>query len=92
MPCYFCEQEHREYYSGYWCKSCRELKNICNVYGYKRSLDILKKVCIRTEDQLENKIHQNKNKKIEEKDTKNIILPLEQNKVITRSQYNASND
>ena len=91
MPCYFCEQENREYYSGYWCKSCRELKNICNVYGYKRSLDILKKVCIRTEEQLENKIHQNKNKKLEEKDTKNIIPPVEKNKIITRSQYNSNN-
>lgn len=91
MPCYFCEQESREYYSGYWCKSCRELKNICNVYGYKRSLDILKKVCIRTEEQLENKIHQNKNKKTEEKDTKNNVPPVEKNKVITRSQYNSNN-
>ena len=59
MPCYFCEKESREYFTGYWCASCRELKNICNVYGYKRSLDILKKVCIRNEAQLENKIKNN---------------------------------
>ena len=89
MPCYFCEQEPREYFSGYWCKSCRELKNICNVYGYK---DILKKVCIRTEEQLENKIQINKNKKTEEKDTKNNNENNKTNKVITRSQYNNNND
>jgi len=90
MPCYFCEKESREYYSGYWCASCRELKNICNVYGYKRSLDILKKVCIRSEEQLENKIHINKKNVLKEKDTKDIEENNKTNKIITRSQYHAS--
>ena len=54
--CYFCETEDRESYTGYWCKGCREIKNICNVYGYERVLKILKEVCIRNEDQLEKKI------------------------------------
>ena len=61
MPCYFCETEPRESTFGYWCKECRELKNICNVYGFKRSLDILKKCCIRNEEQLEAKIENHKN-------------------------------
>ena len=52
MPCYFCETEPRESTFGYWCKDCRELKNICNVYGFKRSLDILKKCCIRNDEEI----------------------------------------
>ena len=54
--CYFCETEQRETWAGSWCKSCRQVKNLCNVYGYERVLNILKEVCIRNEDQLEKKI------------------------------------
>tara|TARA_R110000822_G_scaffold4402_5_gene18963 strand:- start:3065 stop:3340 length:276 start_codon:yes stop_codon:yes gene_type:complete len=54
--CYFCESEARESYMGSWCSGCRQLKNLCNVYGYERILLILKEVCIRNEDQLEKKI------------------------------------
>jgi len=67
--------------TGYWCESCREIKNLCNVYGYDRVLDILKKVCIRNEEQLENKIKNNFKKEKEITD-ESYIKPK------TRSQYN----
>lgn len=78
MPCYFCEKEPREAVFGYWCQSCRELKNICNVYGFKRSLEILKKCCIRNEEQLEKKILQKKTE---------LDTIEEEKKPVTRSQY-----
>ena len=57
MSCYFCEKNPREYYvSGYWCNSCRKLKNLGNVYGFERVLEILEKCCIRNPEQLEKKI------------------------------------
>tara|TARA_R110000803_G_scaffold19282_13_gene50680 strand:- start:398 stop:679 length:282 start_codon:yes stop_codon:yes gene_type:complete len=54
--CAYCEKEQRETFFGSYCSGCRQLKNLCNVYGYDRILGILKEVCIRNEDQLENKI------------------------------------
>ena len=54
--CGFCEQKPRETWFGSYCVECRQLKNLCNVYGYERVLGILKEVCIRNEDQLERKI------------------------------------
>jgi len=62
MPCYFCEKEPRESYSGYWCQSCRKIKNLGNVYGFPRILEILNKCCIRNPDQLEKKIDTQKKK------------------------------
>ena len=60
--CYFCEVEEREHWGGYWCKSCRQIKNLGNVYGFERTLAILKSCCIRDETQLERKIEGQKKK------------------------------
>lgn len=60
MKCYFCEIEEREHWGGYWCKGCRQIKNLGNVYGFERILDLLKKCCIRDENQLEKKIDNHK--------------------------------
>ena len=67
--CYLCEKNERECWGGYWCEDCRQLKNICNVYGYKRALNILKECCIRNEDQLERKILSRKGLEINPKIT-----------------------
>ena len=67
--CYFCDYEDRETWGSYWCKGCREIKNICNVYGYERVLYLLKEVCIRNEDQLERKILSKKGLEINPKIT-----------------------
>tara|TARA_R110000824_G_scaffold41213_1_gene122870 strand:- start:1029 stop:1259 length:231 start_codon:yes stop_codon:yes gene_type:complete len=58
--CYLCEQKPTEKWGGYWCAECRQLKNLGNVYGFERVLDILKKCCIRNESQLEAKIESQK--------------------------------
>jgi hypothetical protein len=60
--CIFCEEKEREHWGGSWCAGCRQLKNLCNVYGYERILDILKECCVRNPNQLEAKI---RGKKIE---------------------------
>jgi len=53
--CYFCEKEARENYLGYYCETCRKIKNIGKVYGYDRIYNILNKCCIRDIQQLEKK-------------------------------------
>lgn len=55
--CYLCEKEPVEKYFGYWCTSCREIKNIMNVYGKDKVLEIVKKCCIRNTNQINNKIN-----------------------------------
>ena len=62
--CYFCEVEDRLSWSSYWCSSCREVKNLCNVYGYAKVLEILKSVCIRDNEQIERKINIKKGQEI----------------------------
>ena len=54
--CYFCEKEPRENWTGFWCSNCRQIKNLANVYGYDKVLEILKDCCIRNSDQLDRKI------------------------------------
>ena len=61
--CYFCETEEREHWGGYWCPQCRQIKNLGNVYGFDRVLEILKKCCIRDETQLEKKIDNHRRSK-----------------------------
>jgi hypothetical protein len=84
--CLWCEKKPKEWFSN-WCSSCREQKNLNNVYGFERVLEILKKCCIRDETQLENKIKNHKEKvdKKDEKlygdDSKDYTAPK------TRSQY-----
>ena len=52
--CTLCEQE--TVYLSNHCESCREIKNIINVYGYIEVLKILKRVCLRTATQQDHKI------------------------------------
>lgn len=54
--CVFCEEQKVETWFGSFCGDCRKIKNLGNVYGFKRTLDILTKCCIRDESQLERKI------------------------------------
>ena len=65
MPCYFCEKNPKESYLGYYCESCRKIKNILNIYGVNESLQILESVCIRNEDQGNRKINMEKKKIIQ---------------------------
>ena len=51
-----CEKEYCERYFGYWCSDCRELKNIMNVYGREKVLDIVKKCTLRNCKQINNKV------------------------------------
>jgi len=69
--CKFCESKPVEAWFGSWCSECRQIKNLCNVYGYDRVLEILKKCCIRNENQLEKKIiaHKEKLPSIKEEET-----------------------
>ena len=63
--CKFCEQEPIENWFGSYCVGCRKIKNLGNVYGFKRTLSILTKCCIRDESQLERKIESHKQKKLD---------------------------
>ena len=54
--CYFCETNERESWSESWCATCKQMKNIGNVYGFDKMLDIVKKCCLRNDIQLENNV------------------------------------
>ena len=54
--CIMCEVNPNQYWGGSFCENCRAIKNLGNVYGYDKILDILKKCCIRNEQQIQNKI------------------------------------
>tara|TARA_R110002110_G_scaffold38499_4_gene125629 strand:- start:2421 stop:2657 length:237 start_codon:yes stop_codon:yes gene_type:complete len=63
MKCYFCDNANRKAWSGYFCSTCEEIQSLAKVYGFERILDIMQMVCLRDEEQLENKIKNlNKNK------------------------------
>ena len=61
--CILCEQKKVENWFGSFCGECRQIKNLGNVYGFERVLEILKKCCIRDENQLEKKIDNHKRHK-----------------------------
>ena len=69
--CYFCEKKPCESWGGYWCEDCRKIKNLGNVYGFERILNILTKCCIRDTQQLEGKIEQHQKSVADKK--KNVI-------------------
>jgi|TARA_R110000803_G_scaffold111697_2_gene180142 hypothetical protein len=54
--CSFCEIEEKEFWGSSFCKTCSSIKNIAKVYSFEKSLEILRKVCLRNETQLENNI------------------------------------
>ena len=60
MVCVLCEKNSVENWFGSFCPECRQIKNLGNVYGFDRVLEILKKCCIRDENQLERKIDNHK--------------------------------
>ena len=60
MVCVLCEKKPTEAWFGSFCSDCRQIKNLGNVYGFERVLTILRKCCIRDEQQLENKIKNHK--------------------------------
>jgi len=60
MVCVLCEKKSVENWFGSFCPECRQIKNLGNVYGFDRVLEILKKCCIRDENQLERKIDNHK--------------------------------
>jgi len=62
MVCVLCEKNPVENWFGSFCTECRQIKNLGNVYGFPRTLEILKKCCIRDENQLEKKIENHKTK------------------------------
>lgn len=74
MVCVLCERNPVENWFGSFCVECRQIKNLGNVYGFTRTLDILKKCCIRDESQLEKKIENHKTKLPTIKEEKEVDL------------------
>ena len=66
MKCYYCENENRVEWSGYFCTTCLEIKAISKVYSYTRILEILQSLLIRDEENLNISLLKNKKKKKEE--------------------------
>ena len=70
MTCYLCE-EPREFYIGYFCRDCSQLKRTINLYG-KRVHEVVDEVLIRKPKQQEHKIKSELKK--EEVELKNYNL------------------
>jgi hypothetical protein len=73
MVCCLCEKKSVENWFGSFCSECRQIKNLGNVYGFERVLEILKKCCIRDESQLEKKIDNHKVKGDDSYETKSSM-------------------
>ena len=55
MSCYLCEKNERETYFSYFCKECRRVKHLLNLYS-QDVYDTLETVLVRTKKQQEHKI------------------------------------
>ena len=47
--CSFCQENEKEEYWGGdgLCVTCKDIKNISKVYSFQKSLDVLRKVCLK---------------------------------------------
>jgi len=55
MSCYLCEKKERESYFSYFCKECRRVKHLLNLYT-DDVYETLETVLVRTKKQQEHKI------------------------------------
>ena len=55
MSCYLCEKNERETYFSYFCKECRRVKHLLNLYS-DDVYNTLETVLVRTKKQQEHKI------------------------------------
>ena len=39
--CVMCEVKPNQYWGGSFCENCRAIKNLGNVYGYEKILELL---------------------------------------------------
>lgn len=84
-----CEKNSVENWFGSFCPECRQIKNLGNVYGFDRILEILKKCCIRDENQLEKKIDSHKRSKSVSDESYETKPSIRSSSVATRSQKKA---
>ena len=86
MVCVLCEKNSVENWFGSFCPECRQIKNLGNVYGFDRVLEILKKCCIRDENQLERKIDNHKQVKTDTEATRSEEVTSKAAKPSTRAR------
>tara|TARA_R110002167_G_scaffold247418_1_gene453030 strand:- start:1886 stop:2155 length:270 start_codon:yes stop_codon:yes gene_type:complete len=56
--CYFCNDEQVEFYFGYFCEECSNLRRLLLINSPKKCISILKSVLLRNDTQISNKIKQ----------------------------------
>ncbi len=54
--CYLCETEQTDSYFGYWCKDCRRIRHLINLYGLEKVGEVLERVLVRDTSKQEHKI------------------------------------
>jgi len=79
FTCYLCEKE--TVYTRYFCSDCNELKRILAVYGASECKDILRRVCIRGEEQRNYKISAELKKEIESRGDETYFKKKKSNSV-----------
>ncbi len=54
--CYICETAEAEGWFGKWCKDCRKIKHLINLYGLQKVMGVLDRVLVRQDAKMEYKI------------------------------------
>ena len=71
MPCSYCNEYPCDGYLSSYCEDCATLRRLLKIHDAKKCVSILKRVLIRNETQIDNKISiELKTKKIYGDDTK----------------------
>jgi len=94
FTCYLCEKE--TVYLTRFCSPCNELKRILAIYGAEECRDILKRVCIRGQDQRDYKISAELKKEITGDYPKKRLTPVknrdtDESYIKTRSKSEKNN-
>ena len=67
MTCYLCEENPAETYFGYWCKKCRRIRHLINLYGLEKVGEVLDRVLVRDDQRQEHKVRDCIKEVVEEK-------------------------
>lgn len=90
MPfnCYLCQEE--TVITSFFCSDCNYIKRILQCYGRTEIKDIITKVCIRNDKQMNNKIEIIK-KKLEKDEKKEIVKEIEKQPIGDSSYVKPNN-
>lgn len=70
--CYFCQEKEKSFFS-YFCDDCATLRRLLLINDPSKCIEILKRVLLRNDTQISNKIKLEVNKIEKEKDSDDMV-------------------